>query len=168
MLEASIYKGIDLTKDVTLKELIALTTKNKVYIRIAGKDYTLVGAESDEYIQKVGLYIDRKMNEITMRNNSLSTSLAAVLTAINVADDFFKSREKEMNITKENQAMCEELEKLKSENAKLKEDNTNLSTKNASLQLELAKREAELGEVRNTISKGNSTIAQKTLSGYDM
>jgi cell division protein ZapA len=145
-----------------------LTSKNKVDIRIAGKDYTLVGVESDEYIQKVGLYIDRKMNEITMRNSRLSTSLAAVLTAINVADDFFKSHENEISLKKEKEAMREEIERLKSENVQLREDNTNVSNKNTSLQLELAKREAELGEIRNTISKGDRTIAAKTISGYDM
>jgi cell division protein ZapA len=37
-----------------------MTPKNKVNVRIAGKDYTLVGTESDEYIQKVGLYIDKR------------------------------------------------------------------------------------------------------------
>ena len=37
-----------------------MTVKNKVYVRIAGKDYTLMGVESDEYIQKIGMYIDKK------------------------------------------------------------------------------------------------------------
>ncbi|MHB8062305.1 MAG: cell division protein ZapA [Ruminiclostridium sp.] len=145
-----------------------MTSKNKVVIRIAGKDYTIVGAESDEYIQKVGLYIDRKMNEISMRNSSFSTSLAAVLTAINVADDFFKSRENESNIHKEKEGMKEELERLRNENLQVKEENSTLSSKNTSLQLELAKREAELGEVRNSINKGHKTIVPKTLSEYDM
>lgn len=151
-----------------LKELIALTSKNKVIIRIAGKDYTLVGVESDEYIQKVGLYIDKKMNEILMRNNRLSTSLAAVLTAINVADDFFKSRENEIFITKEKETFKEELERLKNENLHLKEENNSLAVKNTALQVEIAKREAELGEVRNSIDKSSRNLVQKTLNGYDM
>ncbi|OPX45850.1 cell division protein ZapA [Ruminiclostridium hungatei] len=145
-----------------------MTSKNKVVIRIAGKDYTLVGIESDEYIQKVGLYIDRKMNEILMRNNRLSTSLAAVLTAINVADDFFKTREEEVALRKEKEAVNEELERLRKENLQLKEENGGLTAKNTKLQLDLAKREAELGEVRNSIDKGSRSVVQKTLSGYDM
>lgn len=145
-----------------------MTSKNKVVIRIAGKDYTLVGIESDEYIQKVGLYIDKKMNEILLRNNRLSTSLAAVLTAINVADDFFKSRETEFSARKEKEAANEELEKLRKEVMQLREENSSLSAKNTTLQLELAKREAELGEVRNSIDKGSRPLVQKSLSGYDM
>ncbi len=145
-----------------------MTSKNKVVIRIAGKDYTLVGIESDEYIQKVGLYIDRKMNEILMRNNRLSTSFASVLTAINVADDFFKTREEEAALRKEKEAINEELERLRKENLQLKEENGGLMSKNTKLQLDLAKREAELGEVRNSIDKGSRPVVQKTLSGYDM
>ncbi len=148
-----------------------MTSKNKVVIRIAGNDYTLVGVESDEYMQKVGLYIDKKMNEILFRNNRLSTSLAAVLTALNVADDYFKSRENEVLVSKEKEAIRLEFERIKSENLQLKEENNALSSKNTSLQLQLAKREAELGEVRNSIdktNKSNKTIVQKPMIGYDM
>jgi cell division protein ZapA len=130
-----------------------VAVKNKVEVRIAGKDYTLVGVESDEYIQKVGLYVDRKMNEILKNNNKLSTSLAAVLTALNVADDFFKTHESEINLKKELKRAQEELETLREEKKRLTEENASLSAKSTSLQLELAKREAELREVRNSIEK---------------
>ncbi|EGD47850.1 protein of unknown function DUF710 [Ruminiclostridium papyrosolvens DSM 2782] len=145
-----------------------MTAKNKVVIRIAGKDYTLVGSEPDEYIQRVGLYIDKKMNEIMLRNSSFSTSLAAVLTAINVGDDYFKSRGREISLEKEKDELVSEMEKLKSEVEQLREQNQELTVKNTSLQLELAKREAELGEVRNSISRDNRVVAQKSLAEYDM
>jgi cell division protein ZapA len=137
--------------------LIVLTAKNKVEIRIAGKDYTVVGVESEEYIQRVGLYIDKKMNEIMRLNSKLSTSMAAVLTAINVADDYFKSHESEINLKKELKKLTEEHEALKSEKRRLSEENSTLGAMNTSLQLELAKREAELREVRNSIDKGRSS-----------
>ncbi len=145
-----------------------MTAKNKVTIRIAGKDYTLVGSEPDEYIHKVGLYIDKKMNEIMLRNSSFSTSLAAVLTAINVGDDYFKSKTRELSLEKEKDELVSEMEKLKSEVEQLREQNQELTAKNTSLQVELAKREAELGEVRNSIGRDNQVIAQKSLAGYDM
>lgn len=145
-----------------------MTSKNKVVVRIAGNDYTLVGVESEEYIQKVGLYIDRKMNEILMRNSRLSTSFAAVLTALNVADDFFKSRESEITLRKENEKFREELELLKMENRLLKEDKEELASRNTALQLDLAKREAELGEVRNSIDKNSRMHAEKEINTYDM
>ena len=41
-----------------------MAEKNRVEVRIAGKDYILVGSDTDEYIQKIALYVDKKMNEI--------------------------------------------------------------------------------------------------------
>lgn len=128
-----------------------MTVKNKVEVRIAGKEYTLVGVESDEYIQKVGLYIDRKMNEIMRVNSRLSTSMAAVLTSINVADDFFKAHENELQLKKELERNLDEIERLREECRRLSEENASLSSRNTSMQVELAKREAELTEVRNSL-----------------
>jgi cell division protein ZapA len=130
-----------------------MSGKNKVYVRIAGKDYTLVGVESDEYIQKIAMYIDKKMIEIMKVNSRLSTSMAAVLTAVNVADDYVKAHESEHHLKKELKHINEEVEKLKGENRRLISENALLSGRGTNLQLELAKREAELHEVRNSQNK---------------
>ncbi|HEY9062871.1 MAG TPA: cell division protein ZapA [Pseudobacteroides sp.] len=130
-----------------------MEVKNKVNIRVAGKDYTLVGVESEEYLQKIGLYIDKKMNEIMKVNTRLSTSMAAVLTAINIADDYFKSFEEEKRLQKELDDAQAELERLKEANKALTAENAALQSKNTDLQLELAKKEVELGGVKSTIGK---------------
>lgn len=138
------------------KELILVSSKNKVEVRIAGKDYTLVGGESDEYMQKIALYIDRKMNEIMRINSKLSTSMASVLTAVNVADDYFKAHERVVSLSEENKNAQEELERLREENRRLTNENAVVSNKNTNLQLELAKREAELNELRKSFEKLSS------------
>jgi len=130
-----------------------MSLRNKVNIRIAGNEYTLVGVESEEYIQRVGLYIDKKINEIMKNNSRLSTSMASVLTAINVGDDFFKTYESEKAAKAEAKHLADELERLKEINKVLSNENAVLNSKNTNLQLELAKREAELGEVRNSLEK---------------
>lgn len=130
-----------------------MTSKNKVELRIAGKDYTIVGVEPEEYIQRVGHYIDKKMTDVMRVSNKLSTSLAAVLTAINVGDDLFKCRESELNTKKELKKALEELESLRETRQRLLQENSTLNGLNTSLKLELAKREAELGEVRNSLNK---------------
>lgn len=130
-----------------------MSAKNKVELRIAGKDYTIVGTEPEEYIQRVGHYIDKKMTEIMRVRSDLSTSLVAVLTAINVGDDLFKTRESEQNLKKELINAINEIETLKEDKRRLMQENSSLSGLNTSLKLELAKREAELGEVRNSLNK---------------
>jgi len=135
------------------KELILVSSKNKVEVRIAGKDYTLVGIESDEYMQKIALYIDRKMTEIMRVNSKLSTSMASVLTAVNVADDYFKARESVVSLSTENKNAQDEILRLKEENKRLTNENAIVSNKNTNFQLELAKREAELNELRKSFEK---------------
>lgn len=130
-----------------------MNAKNKVELRIASKDYTIVGTEPEEYIQRIGHYVDRKMTEIMRTSNKLSTSLAAVLTAINIGDDLFKCREIEMNTKKELKKALEELESLREEKIRLVQENSTLGGLNTNLKVELAKREAELGEVRNSLDK---------------
>jgi len=136
-----------------LKELVFVAEKNKVEVRIAGKDYTLIGDESEEYIQKVALYMDKKINEIMRLNSKLSTSMASILSAINVADDYFKACENVISLSKELKEAKDEIERLKEENRRLLNENAIVSNKNTNLQLELAKREAELNEVRNSLEK---------------
>ena len=68
--------------------------KNRVKISIDGKSFTLVGEESEAHMRQVAEYIDQKMSEIRQKAVAvtLDSSLAYVLTSINVADDYFKEK----------------------------------------------------------------------------
>ena len=126
--------------------------KNRVDVLIAGKTFSITGYESDEYIQRVGLYVDRKMNDVLKSNNTLSTSIAAILTALNVADDYFKAHENELTFKKDIVSSKLEIEKLLEENHMLEERNKELIEKNNNILIEIAKREAELAEIRSNLS----------------
>jgi cell division protein ZapA len=62
----------------------------KTLVRIGGRDYMMRGFESEEYIHKVAIFVDKKMAEISKCQPSLSTSMLMVLTAINLADEVIK------------------------------------------------------------------------------
>ncbi|MGI6124447.1 MAG: cell division protein ZapA [Acetivibrionales bacterium] len=134
-----------------------MAEKNKVTVRIAGNEYVLTGSESPEYIQRIALFVDRKVLEITRKNHLLSTSMASVLTAINMADELFKTGEE----LKETEAELAELKKkyqdLKEESQRNKTENVKLKERESQLRIELTRRETELKEVRNTIN----TISNK-------
>ncbi len=68
--------------------------RNRVKISIDGKSFTLVGEESEAHMRQVAEYIDQKMAEIRQKAVAvtLDSSLAYVLTSINVADDYFKEK----------------------------------------------------------------------------
>ena len=118
--------------------------RKKVEVKINNIEYTLVTTEPEEYVQRVALLVNRKMNELTEANPRLSTAMKAVLAAVNVADDFLKNQGMLDNMrvelkgyVEENRGLSAELEKKQTEVEKLREDVHKL-------QIELAKRETEL------------------------
>ena len=65
----------------------------RVNVRIQGKEYNVMCIEDEEYIQRIAYFVDRKINQVSTANPRLSTAMAAVLTALNIADEMFKNNE---------------------------------------------------------------------------
>lgn len=91
-----------------------MTSVNRVKIVVDGKTFTLMGQESTEHIQKVASYIDEKMKEIRSVSHSITmdTSLAYVLTSLNVGDDYFKALEEREVLLKQLREAQEYLEEI--------------------------------------------------------
>ena len=66
--------------------------KIRATVRIAGRDYTIASYDSQEYINRVAAYVDRKMSELAAATR-LPAAQLAVLTAVNATDDMMKSRD---------------------------------------------------------------------------
>ena len=84
--------------------------KNKTTVTICGKDYTMVGVESEEHIRRVAVYIDRQMEEM-MCTYRLSQPMAAVLTAMNLADELLQAQDENTRLRRELLEMSEKLKK---------------------------------------------------------
>lgn len=88
--------------------------KNRIKIIVDGKSFTLVGEETEMHMQAVASYIDEKIVEI--RKNAaavkMDSSLAYVLAALNVADDYFKEKEKVAELEGRNLGLSTRLEEL--------------------------------------------------------
>ena len=92
--------------------------KNKVNISIDGKPFTLVGTESEEYIESVADYVNEKIAFIreSDKNSFLTRDLAVILTCVNLADELFKEREKTKGIDpEENAALKDTVSELEDE-----------------------------------------------------
>lgn len=89
-----------------------MAVKNRVKITVDGKSFTLVGYESEEHMEKVASYIDKKIKEL--RENSVTISmdanLAYILTSLNVGDDYFKRLELIQNLETEKKEVDKRLE----------------------------------------------------------
>ena len=132
---------------------------NVVTIKINGNEYNLKGDEREEYLHMVASYVDKKIKSIMGNNEKLSTSSAAILTALNLGDDMFKSR----SLCKELSNKNESLEKHDMESISQLEDfKKQLNHMEAYNQELLNKcKNIENGEYVKTLEQENIRIGQE-------
>ena len=91
--------------------------KNDTEVIIGGRVLRLSGYESEEYLQKVAVYINSKISEYnkvdSFRRQPLD--LQNVLLQINLADDYFKAQKQIDSLEEELEAKDRELYDLKHE-----------------------------------------------------
>lgn len=91
---------------------MAMTEKIKTNVTIDGRNFTVVGEGSEEYIKELAAFVDEKIKEMTSKNDKLSSSMAATLAALNIAHDLFKSNEELNRLKAEAKAPLENYNKI--------------------------------------------------------
>lgn len=77
--------------------------KNRMTVDIHGEPYTIVGPEDEGHVKKVAEMVNDKMREIKETNPNLDTKRLAVLTSVNIVNDYLKLEEKWENGEAKNQ-----------------------------------------------------------------
>jgi len=72
-----------------------------VEIKVFGQTYTVKTDAEEDYIQEVARYVNEKMDEVLKKTRSVSTMNVAILTALNIADDLLKERERKNALLRE-------------------------------------------------------------------
>lgn len=86
--------------------------KQRITVRVAGKEYALVSADSPEHMTRVAAYVDRQITE-TVFATRMPKETVTVLVAMNVTDELMKAQEensrlrRELNALREKQAQQE-------------------------------------------------------------
>ena len=73
-----------------------MASKTDVQVLLGGKVYTLSGYESEEYLQKIALYINNKMTELNQMPGykRMGSDMQKTLLELNMADDYYKARKR--------------------------------------------------------------------------
>ena len=66
--------------------------KNRVTVTIDGRDYTILGDESEEYIRSIADKVDKTIAAVS--GLAISSSMKLVLAALNIADESEKKNAK--------------------------------------------------------------------------
>lgn len=94
-----------------------MSAKTNAEVVIDGKVYTLSGYEGEEYLQKVGAYINSKINEFDAieEYRHLPLNMKATLIQLNIADDYFKAEDKAEKLARDIELKEKEIYDLKHE-----------------------------------------------------
>lgn len=96
---------------------------NDTDVLIDGRKYTICGFESDEYLQQIASYINRKFSEFKKKDyyRRLDLDLRNVLLAINIADDYYKAKKNAKEYKSENELKDKMILEMKHEIIDLQE-----------------------------------------------
>ncbi|MCD8012457.1 MAG: cell division protein ZapA [Lachnospiraceae bacterium] len=130
-----------------------MSAKNSTQVIIAGKIYTLSGYESEEYLQRVAAYLNGKISELRNLDGyqRLSPDMRSILLNLNLADDYFKMKNKvdelEQSLTEKDRDIYELRHELIT--AQIRQENSEkqiqlLEDRNAEAQKEIIQLETRL------------------------
>jgi len=80
-----------------------------VEIKVFGQTYTVKTDAEEDHIQEVARYVNGKIDEVLKKTRSVSTLNVAILTALNIADDLLREKEKRMALLREIEQKSEDL-----------------------------------------------------------
>ena len=92
---------------------------NKVTMSICGQEYTLVADESAAYMEKVGALVDERMRQV-LDALHVSQTDAAVLAAVNLADELLKNQAAAENLRRQVKGYLDEAAQARGEISDLK------------------------------------------------
>ncbi len=122
--------------------------RTKTKVRIGRVDYVISSTADEEYVKRVADYVDKKLDELTRADRRLSNAMAAILTAVNVADEMFRGKEDGETLRGQLLQYADEAGALKALSQKLQAENKRLTDENRNLQSQNARLEAELKQYR--------------------
>mgnify|MGYP006365662751 FL=1 len=122
--------------------------------------YNLSGYEEKEYLEKVASYINQKIDEVQELQyyKQLNTDMKTVLLELNIADDYFKARDRVMSMEAEMKQKDQEIYNLKHELV-------SLQVKDNEMENQLRDLEDENRDLKLTKSKLEASLEDALLGG---
>lgn len=134
----------------------------KVEVKINNMEYTIVSNESEEYVQRVALLVNKKISEVKASDKHLSTAMLAVMASMNLADELLKSEMALDSVRTELKNHLDESGKNSADLAAKKLEVENLKESLHKLEIELAKRETEIENLRGSAARNQNRASSQT------
>lgn len=94
---------------------------NRVTVTIGVQSYTLLAKENPDYVREIAAHVNRELSEVTSGAH-LSMADAAILTAVNISDKYYRERAAADNLRRQLKDYLDEGSRVKKELAELKRE----------------------------------------------
>lgn len=123
-----------------------MNTKNDVEVIINGKQYTLSGYESSDYLQRIATHINDKYAEFKQNEGytKLDADMKNILLAINLSDEFYKVQESVEELQRSKEDLEKEIFNMKHDMIAMKE--------------QLGEREKEIEELKDAKTEAEHSV----------
>jgi len=95
--------------------------RTKVTVTIADQEYHLVASEDAAYMEKVAKHVDVQVRDV-LHSTTVSTTQAATLAALNIADEYFKEVDTSENLRAQLKKALEDAEDLNNQLSQAKRE----------------------------------------------
>ncbi len=79
--------------------------KRKTSVRLMGRDYALVTDRTEEEVQRIARYADRKMRELAILSHAPDGAVA-VLTCVTLAEELLNAQEENLRLMRQLAALA--------------------------------------------------------------
>jgi len=86
--------------------------KEGVAVEIMGQPYVVRSAFPEEYVREVAAYVDDKMREVAQGTRTVDTLHTAILTALNIAQDYLQERRENKELVQRIEENSEKLNRF--------------------------------------------------------
>ena len=120
-----------------------MSAKNRTEVVINGQIFVISGYESEEYIQKVGYYLNNKLTEIQKLESykRQSNDMKSILVQLNIADDYFKAKHQAEVFEEDSQLKDKEMYDLKHDLIEAQIEVENLKKEKEELEQQMKKQQ---------------------------
>lgn len=146
-----LYNKSDMFESLNRKDGFIMAT-NKVRLTIAGAEYSIITEEETKYVKDLGRELDRAITKIMKANNRISTTQAAVLAALDFADECKKATQTADRLREQIKDYLDDASSAKSKADWARHESENLKKELENERTEVARLKAELSKVLEAVS----------------
>lgn len=146
-----LYNKSNMFESLNRKDGFIMAT-NKVRLTIAGAEYSIITEEETKYVKDLGRELDRAITKIMKANNRISTTQAAVLAALDFADECKKATQTADRLREQIKDYLDDASSAKSKADWARHESESLKKELENERTEVARLKAELSKVLEEVS----------------